>query len=126
MFAVQSPGSRRRGIGRYGHHLTASLLERGGGHDFVLYAHEGLPDDLVPTAPNAEARALRRGGAPLRDVMTRLTSDNPDGPAAGRAAIGGGRLRPDPLPVPGPGPGGPPIWGPASAQRAGHLHLRRV
>jgi glycosyltransferase involved in cell wall biosynthesis len=82
MLAVQSPGSRGRGIGRYGRSLVASLLDRGKDHEFVLYAHDGYPFDKAPECANASIRFLKPdrelGETALRDVMERLARRNPD------------------------------------------------
>ena len=78
-----SPRSRNRGIGRYTRNLVAALLARDPDNDYVLYGHEGLPTDHIPTAPNAVTRLLRpdpaRGETTLAHVMERLAETNPDG-----------------------------------------------
>jgi glycosyltransferase involved in cell wall biosynthesis len=83
MLAVQSPYSRGRGIGRYAGHLLASLLARDADHEYILYAHEGLPTDQFPASPRAEVRPLGldsgRGERNLQDVVERLARTNPDG-----------------------------------------------
>ena len=82
MFGTQS-ASRNRGIGRYSRSLVATLLARDRANDYVLYAHEGLPTDHIPTAPNAVLRLLRpdsaHGETTLDHAMERLTATNPDG-----------------------------------------------
>jgi glycosyltransferase involved in cell wall biosynthesis len=85
MLAVQSPGSRGRGVGRYAHHLVRAILNDRGGrsrHEFVLYAHEGLPRDEIPDEPGSSVVALRaepgQEGCPPRALLTRLAEANPD------------------------------------------------
>src|SRR5262245_38306132 len=80
MLAVQSPGSRGRGIGRFGVNLVSAMLARGDGHDYVLYSHDGFPTDSIP--PGARVATLRIepewGESTLRDAMERLARTNPD------------------------------------------------
>ena len=82
MLAVQSPHHGHRGIGRYSRHLVAALLDRDDDHQFVLYAHDGLPDDRIPHAPNAIVRWLRseqeRGLTTVTQRMDHLARTNPD------------------------------------------------
>jgi len=82
LFGTQSV-SRQRGIGRYSRNLVATLLARDPDNDYVLYGHEGLLTDHIPSAPNAVVRLVRpdpaRGEATLAHVMERLTETNPDG-----------------------------------------------
>src|SRR5947209_354613 len=82
MLAVQSPHHGHRGIGRYSRHLVSAMLARGDSHRYVLYAHEGLPDDRIPRAPDADVRWI--GPDPARGIATatqrvdRLARANPD------------------------------------------------
>lgn len=82
MMGVQSPGSRGRGIGRLSSSVVAHLLGLDPAVDFRLYAHDGLPADDFPAAPNAEVVPLRRdparGEARLAHTMERLARENPD------------------------------------------------
>lgn len=77
MLSVQSPGSRGRGVGRFGQGLVRAMLARGREHRFVLYAHEGLPTDDVPDGWNATTSTVRPEPS-LRDSMERLARSNPD------------------------------------------------
>ena len=83
MLGVQSPGSRGRGIGRLSSSVVAQLLGLDPSVHYVLYAHEGLPTDEFPTAPNATRVVLRReperGETRLSHVMGRLARENPEG-----------------------------------------------
>lgn len=83
MLAAQSPGSRRSGPGLLGRGLVAALLKRQPRHDLVLYAHEGLPDGLVPRGGGARVVPLRpdprRGERTPGDALDRLARTNPDG-----------------------------------------------
>jgi len=80
MLPVQSPGSRLRGVGRYARDLVLAMLRRGG-HDFVLYAHEGFPSDQIPDHQPIRTIAVDpdRGEATIRQAMDRLVGENPDG-----------------------------------------------
>ncbi|HEV3120724.1 MAG TPA: glycosyltransferase, partial [Isosphaeraceae bacterium] len=81
MLAVQSPGSRLRGIGRLGHNLVTALLNHDDANEFVLYAFEGLPTDRVPVSDRAQVHllGLQPGDASLHNVVDRLASTNPHG-----------------------------------------------
>ncbi len=82
MLAVQSPHHGHRGIGRYANHLVAALLARDDGHEYILYAHDGLPDQRIPTGPRAEVRRLRPdpdcGATSVIRCVDRLARINPD------------------------------------------------
>jgi len=81
MLPVQAE-SRLRGIGRYSLDLATHLLALDPTVEFILYAHEGLPDSQIPSAPNATRVMLRRepasGERELADVLDRLARENPD------------------------------------------------
>lgn len=76
MFGTQT-SSRRRGVGRYCRCLAAALLARSDEHDYVHYAVDGLPTDLIPSAPHSLLRTLRPTPH-LRHTLDRLVRDNPD------------------------------------------------
>jgi glycosyltransferase involved in cell wall biosynthesis len=80
MLAVQSPGSRLRGIGRLGHNLAATLLACDPVNEYVLYTYEGMPTDRVPPSPRARVHMLRfePGDVTLHNVIDRLARTNPD------------------------------------------------
>jgi glycosyltransferase involved in cell wall biosynthesis len=81
MLAVQSPHHGHRGIGRYSANLVSTLLERDDGHEYVLYVHDGLPADRVPTSTRAEVRTIRPRwelGETLSPCLDRLARTNPD------------------------------------------------
>ena len=82
MIAVQSPHHGHRGIGRYANHLVSAILERDDGHQYILYAHDELPDHRIPTGPRAEVRRLRpdreRGESTVISCVDRLARTNPD------------------------------------------------
>jgi glycosyltransferase involved in cell wall biosynthesis len=74
LLAMQSPGSRGRGVGRFARGLLEAMARRGGRHEFVLYRHAGLPCDELPDAPVFEL-------APAHDrraALDRLVAANPD------------------------------------------------
>lgn len=81
MLALQSPGSRNRGVGRFGLNLVEPMLERSPDCQFVLYAHQGYPIDLIPSRANAElamvAAELELGRRHPRDAMEWLARFNP-------------------------------------------------
>jgi glycosyltransferase involved in cell wall biosynthesis len=82
MLAVQSPHHGNRGIGRYANHLVSALLARDDGHQYIFYAHDGLPDHRIPTDPRAELRRLQPdpnlGVATVIQCVDRLARLNPD------------------------------------------------
>ena len=82
MLGVQSPGGVGRESGRLGRQLVSSLLARESAHRYVLYTHEGLPTDRIPSARNA-LRVTLEGGpdgpAKLRPTIQRVLDHNPDG-----------------------------------------------
>ena len=59
MLPVQSPGSRLRGVGRYGRDLVCAMIRAGGDREFVLYAHDSLPVDHLPVGDRVTHRSLR-------------------------------------------------------------------
>lgn len=74
MTGGQSPGSRRRGIGRYTLSFIDAILGLGSGHEFLLYAHDVLPrGDL----PDAEVRSIPEARY-LAEGIDRLATENPD------------------------------------------------
>ncbi len=83
MLAVQSPHHGHRGIGRYSRHLVSALMARDDGHRFILYAHDDLPTESIPTAPRAEVRRLgiepEHGVGTVSQAVDRLARVNPDG-----------------------------------------------
>jgi glycosyltransferase involved in cell wall biosynthesis len=83
MLGLQSAGSRNRGIGRLGRNLLERLLPLDPAARYVFYAHDGLPTDAFPTAPNAVVRPLAverdRGERTIGHAMDRLARTNPDG-----------------------------------------------
>jgi glycosyltransferase involved in cell wall biosynthesis len=83
MLAVQSPARVVRGTGRFGRLLVEALVSREDGHEFVLYAHDDLPTEQIPTAPNATFRNLTIGygaeGIRGPHRLDRVAQNNPDG-----------------------------------------------
>jgi glycosyltransferase involved in cell wall biosynthesis len=77
MLGVQSAASRGRGIGRYGRSFARALVERPADHEFVLYAHDGLPTDAFPDDPRCTVRPLP-AGIPAPEAMERVAAENPD------------------------------------------------
>ena len=73
--AVQGSPGGVRAAGRYGRQLVDAMLARPGEHQFVVYAHEGLPLDLLPPAsPRVAHRVLAAGPASFPDLL----DENPD------------------------------------------------
>jgi glycosyltransferase involved in cell wall biosynthesis len=83
MLSLQSPGSRGRGVGRFGENLVDGLLTLGHDHHFIFYGHGEYPDDRIPQAPNATREPINpdpaRGEHRIRDAMERLARTNPHG-----------------------------------------------
>src|SRR5262249_22533155 len=83
MLAVQAPGSRGRGVGRFGWNLVRALLGQGRNDQFVLYAHAGLPIDQFPSAPHALLTMIEpdpeRGESKIRDAIEWIARTNPHG-----------------------------------------------
>lgn len=83
MLAVQSPGSRLRGVGRFGLNLVSAMLAADSKNDYVLYCHDGFPIEHVPGSPRSETRSIAidsgRGETSLRHAMDRIARDDPDG-----------------------------------------------
>lgn len=77
MLGVQSAASRGRGIGRYAASLARALVERADRHEFVLYAHDGLPTDSLPDDPRATLRRLPPGVA-APTAIEWIAAENPD------------------------------------------------
>ena len=82
MLAVQSPHHGHRGIGRYSGHLVSALLERNDQHEYVLYAHENLPTDLIPSHLKTSTRWIRTepelGVSTVSQAVDNLIRHNPD------------------------------------------------
>jgi glycosyltransferase involved in cell wall biosynthesis len=82
MLALQSPGSRGRGVGRFGKSLVSAMLAQGATHEYFLYAHDAYPIEGFPSSKNATLRVLtpepRLGEITQRDALERLVRVNPD------------------------------------------------
>lgn len=78
--AMQSPGSRTRGVGRLGRALVDAMMRLGTDHEFVLFAHDSFPIDQIPTSPRAELALVRpdpsTGDSHIREVMDRIAREN--------------------------------------------------
>jgi glycosyltransferase involved in cell wall biosynthesis len=83
MLALQSPGSRGRGVGRFGRSLVGALLAREEAHEYVAYAHDGLPIDDIPSHDRVTLSLLKPepafGETAIRQAMERLARGNPHG-----------------------------------------------
>jgi glycosyltransferase involved in cell wall biosynthesis len=82
MLGVQSPDGVGRESGRLGRQLASALVARDSPHRYILYTHEGLPTDRVPSGRNALRVSLPEGpGGPgkLRPTIQRVLDHNPDG-----------------------------------------------
>jgi glycosyltransferase involved in cell wall biosynthesis len=79
MLAVQAAHACDRGVGRYSRHLVSALLERDDGHQYFLYAHDALPADCIPDAPQAQIRSLGPEQRRHSSQIDRLARLNPDG-----------------------------------------------
>lgn len=82
LLALQSPGSRRRGVGRYGDHLVRAMIQQDPSLDYLLYIHEDFPIDEIPQGDHVHLRQLGRDSKQnewtLHDVVDRLARQNPD------------------------------------------------
>ncbi len=82
MLAVQSPHHGHRGIGRYSGHLVSSLFARNDDHEYVLYAHQDLSTDRIPTCDRAIVRWIRTEPAyglhTVSQSLDHLIRHNPD------------------------------------------------
>ena len=79
LLPLQSPGSRLRGVGRYGRELVNALLARQDGHQYTLYAYDGFPRDGLPVGVETHVLAIdsSRGDSSLTEVLDRLARENP-------------------------------------------------
>ncbi|HEV3122716.1 MAG TPA: glycosyltransferase family 1 protein, partial [Isosphaeraceae bacterium] len=78
MMALQAPASRPREAGRFAAHLVGALLEHAPEHEFVLYAHDGLPAHEFPRASNARVINLARASWIGRSTaIHKLANANP-------------------------------------------------
>jgi glycosyltransferase involved in cell wall biosynthesis len=75
LLAMQSPGSRGRGVGRYARGLLHAMARRGAHHEFVLYRYDGLPCDDLPDLPVIDLAPAPDGRTARNDLL----AANPDG-----------------------------------------------
>ena len=78
MLGAQSPGSRGRGIGRYGLELASAMLRIDPRNEYLFYARPILPTEGFPTAPNARVRPVPEASNAASESH-RLAHENPDG-----------------------------------------------
>jgi len=82
MLGVQSPHHGHRGIGRYGVNLLTSLMARNDDHEYVLYVHDDLSHERIPSSPKAISRLIGRtegaGRGTVSQELERLVRENPD------------------------------------------------
>ena len=78
MLGAQSPGSRGRGIGRYGLELASAMLRVDHRNEYLLYSRADLGDHDFPEAPNAEVRPVPEG-SDAAVQSHRLAHENLDG-----------------------------------------------
>lgn len=82
MLALQSKGPGEPESARLGRRLVAALLSGDPAHRYVLYVHEGLPTERIPSARNALRVTLPSilGGTEIvRPTVQKLLSHDPDG-----------------------------------------------
>ncbi len=82
MLGVQSSPEGGRESARLGRQLVRHLIALGSEHRYVLYAHEGLPTEGIPSARNALRVSLApvsNGSYHLRPTIQRVLDANPDG-----------------------------------------------
>jgi glycosyltransferase involved in cell wall biosynthesis len=82
MVALQAPGTRERGIGRYLFNLLSALLDRDRSNHYYLYYYEGLACEEWRAARNLTCRVLpvewSGGRANISQSLERLVQANPD------------------------------------------------
>ena len=80
MLSLQPSGPRGREIAALSRGFVSGFLEASGpgGHELVLYTHEGLPRDAVPAAPHATLSLVGGGEAMTGHRLDPITSSNPD------------------------------------------------
>ena len=82
MVGVQASPRGERESARLGRQLVRALLTLDPANRYVLYTHEGLPTDRVPSARNAVRVPLASasgGSYRLRPTIQRVLDQNPDG-----------------------------------------------
>src|SRR4051812_49094367 len=77
MLGVPAPAGRDREVAAYSRRLAEALLSRDSGHDFVVYAGDGLALEDLPHAPRAAVS--RAGGESSPSAwLDRVARDDPD------------------------------------------------
>ena len=79
MLSIQANATRDREISAHVRLLVAGLLESPADHQFVLYAHDGLPFDLIPSVEHASLSIVRRGATTITQRLEQIAAANPDG-----------------------------------------------
>lgn len=82
MLGVQSPEGSDRPAGRYGRQLVSALLAGDHANSYILYAHQDMSVDRMPSAPRARHVSLppiSAGATRLRPTIQRVIDENPDG-----------------------------------------------
>ena len=79
LLPLQSPGSRLRGVGRYGRELVSTLLSGRDGNQYTLYAYDEFTREHLPDWDDTHVLATdsSRGETSLAQVVDRLARDNP-------------------------------------------------
>lgn len=79
LLPLQSPGSRLRGVGRYGRELVSTLLSGRDGHRYTLYAYDEFPRDHLPDWDDTHFLSIdsSRGETSLAQVVDRVVRENP-------------------------------------------------
>jgi glycosyltransferase involved in cell wall biosynthesis len=78
MLSIQANATRDREISAHVRLLVAGLLESPADHQFVLYGHEGLPFDLIPSVEQASLSLVRRGATTMTHRLEQIAAANPD------------------------------------------------
>jgi glycosyltransferase involved in cell wall biosynthesis len=78
MLSIQANATRDREVSAHVRLLVAGLLESPADHQFVLYAHEGLPFDLIPSVEHASLSIVRRGATTITQRLEQIAAANPD------------------------------------------------
>jgi glycosyltransferase involved in cell wall biosynthesis len=78
MLSVQVNVPRDREMAAHVRLLINGLIESSADHQFVLYGHEGLPFDAIPSAARALLKVVHRGETTITHRLEQIATTNPD------------------------------------------------
>jgi glycosyltransferase involved in cell wall biosynthesis len=79
MLSIQPNATRDREVSAHVRLLVAGLIESPVDHQFVLYGHEDLPFNSIPSAKRATLSLVRRGASTITHRLEQLAATNLDG-----------------------------------------------